>query len=223
MIRRLIFPLLIGVLGCAALLVLGLWQVQRLAWKQGILSQIESRMAADPVPLDTIPDPDPEADRYRPVTVTGRLTGEEAPVLTSDGGAGYRVIAVLETGARRVLVDLGFVPLDAKDSPRTGTVSIAGTLHWPQEADGWTPDPSDDNIWFARDVPRMAEALGTEPVLVVARQVAPDVGTRVLPVNTAAIPNDHLHYAITWFMLALLWAAMSLYLGYRALRAGPKE
>ena len=32
-----------------------------------------------------------------------------------------------------------------------------------------------------------------------------------MPVDTTRIPNDHLQYAITWFSLAAIWAAMSLY------------
>jgi hypothetical protein len=48
--------------------------------------------------------------------------------------------------------------------------TITGTLHWPRETDGYTPPPDPvTGMWFARDVPAMAEALRTEPVLVVAR------------------------------------------------------
>ena len=57
----------------------------------------------------------------------------------------------------------------------------------------------------------MAAALQTRPVLVVARQVDPTLpGIDALPVDTAAIPNDHMQYAITWFSLAALWLAMTV-------------
>ena len=44
-----------------------------------------------------------------------------------------------------------------------------------------------------------------------------------LPVDTAAIPNDHLQYAITWFSLAAIWIAMSIAFILRARRAPKKS
>lgn len=221
--RRLIFPLLLGVLGVVVLLGLGTWQLQRLAWKEGILNQIDSRIAAAPVALPAAPDS--VEDRYLPVMVAGDATGEELHVLTSGDGAGYRVIAAFETeDARRIMIDLGFAELDAKNTVRAADgLRVTGNLHWPEEVDGWTPTPDlGANIWFARDVPAMAQALNAEPVLVVARQIdgaAFDVNP--LPINTASITNDHLNYAITWFLLAIVWAAMSGFLIYRVAAAHP--
>jgi surfeit locus 1 family protein len=65
-------------------------------------------------------------------------------------------------------------------------------------------------MWFARDIAQMAGELGTEPLLIVAREVAPpEPGVTPLPVDTGHIPNDHLSYAITWFSLAAIWAVMT--------------
>jgi surfeit locus 1 family protein len=50
MTRRMILPLLFGLVGCAILIGLGTWQLQRLAWKQGILAQISARLNDTPVP-----------------------------------------------------------------------------------------------------------------------------------------------------------------------------
>jgi surfeit locus 1 family protein len=232
-VRRIVFPVLLGVLGCAVLIALGTWQLRRLEWKEAILAQIEARIAADPVALPVAVDP--EADRYLPVTVTGALGGEEMHVLTSlkDVGPGYRVISVMTSGDRRVLVDLGFVPEELKNAPRMAeSVTVTGNLHWPQETDGWTPDPDTDrDIWFARDVGAMAGVMGAEDLMVIAREVsgpvsaplsAADLGVTPLPIDTATIPNDHLNYAITWFSLAVVWAVMSGVLIWRAIGTGRK-
>ena len=97
MLRRMIFPLLIGLLGGAILISLGVWQVNRLAWKEGVLADIADRLVAAPVALPN--DPDPQRDRYLPVTVTGRFTGDQLDVLVSRKqiGAGVRVIEAFET------------------------------------------------------------------------------------------------------------------------------
>jgi surfeit locus 1 family protein len=36
-----------------------------------------------------------------------------------------------------------------------------------------------------------------------------------VPVNKSGIRNNHMEYAITWFMLAAVWAAMSAFFFYR--------
>ena len=213
---RLIFPVLLGLVGCAILVGLGLWQVQRLEWKTGVLAEIEARIAADPVSLPAAPDP--EADRYLPVSATGRIAGQGLRVLvTPEGlGPGYRRILPFETGGQTLLLDAGWVPLESGALPE-GEIEVLGNLHWPEEVDGWTPAPEGD-LWFARDVPAMAEAMGTEPVLIIARSLSDPGGLTPLPVGTSGIANDHLEYAITWFSLALVWAAMSVYLIVRTTR-----
>jgi surfeit locus 1 family protein len=216
MLRRLAFPLVIGLGGTAILVALGIWQMQRLEWKRGILAEIEARIAAPPAELPEAPDP--EAHRYLPVAVEGRFVegqnvGGELLVLISLKGIGpaYRVIApfVTEDG-RRILVDRGYVPDAAKAALRPGgEASLVGNLHWPDETDGFTPDP-DGALWFARDVPAMAGYLGTEPVLLVLREPSETAtGITPLPVDSGGIPNNHLQYAITWFSLAAIWLAMT--------------
>ncbi len=215
--RPILFLLVFGLTGLAVLVSLGNWQMRRLQWKEAILDEIEARIAADPVALPA--DPDPERDKYLAVTVTGRMEPGEIPVLVStrDLGAGYRIIAPFVTAdGRRILIDRGYVPTSAKDAPRAlGPMTVIGNLHWPDEIDSFTPEPDRKaNIWFARDVPALAAELGTDPVLVIARSRT-DPGVTPLPVDTAGIPNDHLQYAVTWYGLALVWAAMTGYFLWR--------
>ena len=210
---RFLLPLLFGLLGTAILLSLGVWQMQRLEWKQGILSEIDRRIAgpAEPIPAT----PDPETDRYQPVSLDGTVGAEELFVLISrkQVGPGYRVVSAFETETgRRVLLDKGFVPIAAREEDRfTGPMSVTGNLHWPDERTSATPDNDvAGNTWFARDLEAMADLLGTEPLLVVAREMAPaDPGVTPLPVDSSGIPNDHLQYAITWFSLAAVWLVMT--------------
>lgn len=218
--RRMITPLLFGLIGGAILIGLGVWQMQRLAWKEAILAEIDARIVAAPVALP--PAPTLDADRYRPVAVTGRLTGEEILVLVSRKqiGPGYRVVAVMETETgRRILIDRGFLPEAARGLPReAGALDVTGNLHWPDEVDGFTPEPdARTGVWFARDLPAMAQALRTEPVLVVARSDTGD-GIEPMPTDSAAIPNDHLGYAVQWFLLALVWVGMTAFFLWRIRR-----
>lgn len=218
--RRYLFPLILGVAGCAILLTLGLWQMRRLAWKHDILARIEARIDETPAELADLAAPDPQTDRYRPVRLFGR-TGDDVLVLSGrkGQGAGFEVIAALTLqDGRRVLLDRGFIPETVKDAPRpSATLTVAGNLLWPEETDSYTPPPDPAaRLWFARDVASMSEFLKTEPILVVARSAEGQEPSIVpVPVDTAGIPNDHLNYAITWFSLAAVWAGMTVYLLWR--------
>ncbi len=209
--KRVLVPLIFGIAGVAVLVGLGRWQIERLAWKEGVLADIEARIAAEPVALPEAVAPG--ADRYLPVAATGRIGGRALRVLVSrkQVGPGYRLVSALETGGRRVLLDRGFVAVaDAIPQPE-GEVTVRGNLHWPDDRLSSTPENDvAGNMWFARDIAQMAAELGTEPLLIVARQVSPpEAGVTPLPVDTGHIPNDHLSYAITWFSLAAIWAAMT--------------
>jgi len=219
--RRYIFPLLLGVIGAAILCALGIWQLQRLEWKEGKIAEIEARLAADSVGMPEAPTY--EVDNYRGVEVGGELMGDELHVLTStkQDGPGFRVIRKLDVlDGRMILADLGFVPEAQKNDPReAGAVFIRGNLIWPDETDSYTPDPNlERNIWFARDVDRMAEALGTMPIMVSARSIVPEMDTTPMPV-TVNIPNNHMEYVITWFSLMAVWIMMTVFWLWRIRRA----
>lgn len=216
MIKRMIGPILMGVIGIAILLWLGTWQIQRLAWKEGILAEITAEIAAPPVPLPAMISTDM---KYLPVTATGTIGQEELHVLVSrvDIGAGYRVIAPFELeDGRRVLLDRGFIKTEAKGDFRAAHEdSVVGNLHWPDDMNSSTPAPDmGKNIWFGRDIAAMATALDTSEVLIVARADTGQ-GIEAMPVGIEGIKNDHLGYAITWFSLAFVWFGMTLFLLWR--------
>ena len=223
--RRSFFFIFICIGGAAILLWLGFWQAQRLEWKLGVIADIDARIKAAPIPLPDVLDP--ENDAYLPVEVRGVVAPEYLRVLVSQKeiGAGYRIISAMDLGGLRVLLDRGFMLVDQTEVPvHEGSETVRGNLQWPQEVDGFTPEPDmAKNIWFARDVAAMAAALNTEEIFVVAKQTSFEDGPiRPLPVDTSAIPNDHLSYAITWFSLAAIWIAMTLAFTLRARRA-PKQ
>ena len=216
--RRYLFPLILGVVGCAVLIYLGLWQLDRRAWKEDMLADITAGIQADPVPLPDAIDP---SMKYLPVTVSGTTTGAEIDVLshTREQGAGYQIVSRFVTDdGRAILLDRGFVPQEARRIDRPPVrLQVTGNLHWPQDASSSTPAPNmDENIWFARDVDAMALTLDTLPVLVVASAVEGDnQGARPLPVAIEGIPNNHLSYAVQWFLIAATWAVMTLGLIWR--------
>jgi surfeit locus 1 family protein len=217
MLRNTIFALILGLSGAGVLVSLGVWQMQRLAWKEAIIGKAEGMIAAAPIPLPA--DPDPATDRYRAVRVTGAFIGGEAHVLTStrEDGPGFLVVAAyLTTDGRRILIDRGYVPETAKTTPRPGrAVAVEGNLNWPDDVTSSTPPyDADRAIWYGRDVTGIAGLLETEPVLIIARSDTGD-GVTAQPVTTAGFRNDHWQYAVTWFSLAAVWLGMTVLLLWR--------
>ncbi|TDL91147.1 SURF1 family protein [Meridianimarinicoccus aquatilis] len=210
---RNLLPILFGIAGTVFLVSLGVWQMQRLEWKQGILAEMDAHMTATPVAIPA--NPDPVGDAFLPVRATGAIGAREILVQSSlkSIGPGYRVLAPFTFEDRTILIDRGFIRSTGRDTmrPAVEDVTLIGNLHWPDEIDGFTPDP-EGALWFARDVPVIAAELGTEPLLLVVRQTSEDPrAVTPLPVDTAGIPNNHLQYAVTWFLLAIVWAGMTAF------------
>lgn len=220
MLSKARFPLALGIAGCGILIALGIWQVQRLHWKQSVIATIAARIEAPPQALPA--NPAEATDEYVRVEVFGTLHPDPLHVLTFKefSGPGFRVIQALQlTDGRKVMVDLGFIPEADKNQPAAiGELRLVGSLLWPDETDAFTPKPNlGENIWFARDLEPMAQALGTQPILIVASNTDRELAPLPLPV-TIAIANNHLQYAITWFALALVWALMTVYALWRIRR-----
>jgi surfeit locus 1 family protein len=132
-----IWPLVFGIGGVAILMSLGIWQVQRLAWKEGILADIEARIAA---PAEALPDaPIPSRIATCPwKSRSASLAADYVRVLVSQRGQGaqYRVISALSTpGGRRILVDRGVMPTEGgppehESGPSPSPATCTGRRRW---------------------------------------------------------------------------------------------
>jgi surfeit locus 1 family protein len=204
---------------------LGIWQLQRLEWKRGLLAQREAALAASPVaPPRTLGEA--RAQQFHTIVTDGTFLNEKEVLLNAigpRGGAGFNVLTPLrEAGGRAIFVNRGFVPTALKARARraagqpSGTVGVAGLLLLPPEQKpGWfIPDNRpDQGEWFWVDLPAMEAADGLTDVapFYIAADATPNPGGWPRGGATPlSLPNDHLQYAITWFSLAV--AAVVIYL-----------
>jgi surfeit locus 1 family protein len=223
--RSLILPGLATLVALAILVGLGTWQLQRKAWKEGLIAQIESRAYGAPgpiVPEDQWPAWRADQDEFRKVQVTGAfLHRDEAPVYGlapgSQQGAplqGYYLVTPfrLRTGAI-VMVNRGFVPTELRDPARRpesqpeGEVTVTGLVRAPEARNPFTPkdDPA-KNLWFTRDPQAIAAAHDLRrvaPFLIDADAIPNPGGWPKGGLTPLTLPNSHLQYAFTWYGLAL--------------------
>jgi surfeit locus 1 family protein len=216
---------LVTLFALIALVSLGVWQVQRLAWKEALIARIEARSLAAPVPLPPAsqwPTLKPDDYEYRHVELRGRFDDREALVFRGSGpesgeGPGYLVLAPLSLpDGTSVIVNRGFVPSAAKDpashAPPRGELTLTGLMREPEPRNPFTPaDRPDQDQWFTRDPGAIAARFGLTrpaPFSVDADysgdpNALPRGGTTVI-----AFPNNHLGYALTWFGLAAALAGV---------------
>lgn len=222
----------LALVALAILIALGNWQVQRLAWKEGLIDAIAERMAGAPLPLEQVEDRfarTRDVD-YLPVMANGTFEHgrEQHFFATHQGASGYYVYTPLRLGDGRALfVNRGFVPFDRKDAQtRTegqiaGLVTVTGLARDPlAEKPGgvYENDPA-ANIFYWKDLEAMTANAGLDRARVlpffVDSDAAPNPGG--LPIGGVTIvnlPNSHLQYAITWYGLAValvgVWIALVL-------------
>jgi len=214
----------------AILVALGVWQLQRLAWKEEVIANIGARIHQ---PAQPLPPPaqwaalQPDDYDYRHVRVRGRYQPGEILIFRSSApaaadravGPGYQVMTpfALEGGGA-VLVNRGFAPLAWKDRPEirtpppAGVVEISGLMRPPEERNPFTPaDEPAKGLWYTRDPAAMAAALKLENPAPFALDLDADPASRGWPHGGATelnIPNNHLSYAWTWFGLAATLAGV---------------
>jgi surfeit locus 1 family protein len=207
-VRKLILPGISTAVMFVMLLGLGIWQVQRLGWKEGILAQIDAAEARPGVPLQG------EPDIFTKVRAVGTLRGDlvahyglEQRIVPRQGEQiGSQMIVPMErAGADPVLVDLGWVPQSAHEA-----------LPMPDHIDGFirpgdspgTFSPAPDfvrNQFFTLEPAVIGRALGlahVAPFVLVAMGRTPAIGYPDPAQNLPRPANNHLIYAITWFSLA---------------------
>ena len=218
-LRPLILPAIWTLLVGAILVALGVWQLERLAWKEGILARIEARTKAAPIPLPapkTWASLDPREYEYRRVTLRGTFdNARETPVFrSSETGPGYLILTPLHlVDGGTVLINRGFVPEKLKNVATRpeglwdGTTTITGLMRGPESRNAFTPaDDAVKDIFFTRDPVLIAahDGLRDAAPFTVDADSSPNAGGWPRGGATeTAIPNNHFSYALTWFGLAL--------------------
>lgn len=193
---------LITVPAVAVMVGLGVWQLQRLEWKESLLARVQERIHAPPVPLPAAVD-DPGAIDLRPVTVAGVLLdsrSQKVPARPRQGRAGYEIITPLvRAQGAPVLVNRGWVPLDDRSAPGPDRpVTWRGVARMPGSA-GWV------------HIPDLVAAAGIGAALPVVVEVLPGQEPPGAPAGIeprADLPNNHFQYALTWFGLAATLAVI---------------
>jgi len=204
----------------ALFIALGVWQVERRAWKLNLIAAVDRRVHAAPQPAPgpaAWPGFSAEAETYTSVQASGTFLNDRETLVqaVTELGPGFWLLVPLRTDEGwTVLVNRGFVPPN-RVNPETRPdgvpavhATVTGLLRAPEPGGAFLRgNDSGANRWFSRDVATIAAARGLGPVApyFIDANATPNLGGFPIGgLTVVAFRNSHLVYAFTWFGLAAL-------------------
>lgn len=178
----------------AAMVGLGIWQLQRKGRKEALIAQYAANRSLPPIAFPRIPVDDALLFRRAAAMCLEPVAWSTRNGRNAKGGLGWRQIAQCRTGAEgpgfAVQVGLSRTP-DGKPAWRGGEVS------------GYITHAPDDQ-------PLIASLFGRarpKTLMLVADTPAPGLDANPAP-DLASVPNNHLAYAVQWFLFAAIAAVI---------------
>jgi surfeit locus 1 family protein len=215
-------PFIFFLVGFFTLICLGTWQLHRLDWKTALIAKIQENAAKPMVSCEdmllTCQNPQEEME-FRDLTIAGELDGNHRFKVLSkvyDGDLGYHLIVPVRlNGGSLILVNWGWVPKEISMAEITlpQTVSITGYLMKASGQTAFTPENNyADNAFYTVLPGEVAREKGWStllPFYIIRTSV--NEGEKKYPIPAKkqfSLRNFHLQYAITWYILALIWGVV---------------
>jgi cytochrome oxidase assembly protein ShyY1 len=179
MIRRLpIIPTILVLTAAAVMIGLGIWQLQRARWKDGLVARYARAETLPPLEYPTIPLSDEQLPLFRHATgVCLRPIGQRAVAgAVLAGEPGYVHIVDCATGA---------------EGPGM-SVEV-----------GWSKDPNARVNWSGGPVSGVIAPDRRMRMRLVAASAPPGLEPSAVP-SLRIIANNHRSYALQWFAFALI-------------------
>lgn len=183
-----IVPTIIVALAVLLMVRLGFWQLHRLHEKEALLARYAANAAKPPSPVAALfPIRDDALYRRSSAYCLNVVKWQAEAGRAADGTSGWRHIASCRTGAEGpgIVVDMG--------------VSAEST------APAWNGGPVSGRLTRAPNSQPLAARLLGKPIvsspMIVSDNAAPGLKPTAQP-NPSDIPNNHLAYAVQWFLFA---------------------
>ena len=179
MIRR--FPLIptIVVLAAVAVMIrLGIWQLERAKWKEGLLARYAQAEKAPPVIWPNRP-----------------VREQDLPLFRYATGVCVQPVGERIVGGESAAGEPGFVHvIDCRTGARGAVMSVAV---------GWSKNPNAKTSWGGGPVSGIIGPDRRTGMRLVAATPAPGLQASAPP-SIESIPNNHMSYAIQWFAFAAI-------------------
>ncbi len=170
-------PIFVSIIVAAAvgtMIYLGFWQLQRAEWKEGLLATYEQAADKPSIAYPAVPDDDePPYFRKSSVNCLEVIDWRSTSGRSAAGQSGWAHIATCKTS-----------------SEGPGAQIVAGWSTKPED-----PDWQGGNVEgiIAPDTRHVIRLVASEPVAALQKSQPPSIED---------IPNNHMAYAVQWFLFA---------------------
>jgi surfeit locus 1 family protein len=187
-----IVPTLIVLLAVAAMIGLGVWQLQRREEKEAAIAQYAANLNRPTISFPTSGMGDDKLFRRATAMCLQPVGWTRQGGRSAKGTTGWRQIAECRTGAEGpgLLVDMG-VTTDAGFRPTWSGGAVTGTI---------THAPDSTPL-----IARIFGGSATKRLMLIAEQPAVGLEPTAKP-QLSSVPNNHLAYAVQWFLFAAVAA-----------------
>ena len=233
----------IALVACIILMALfttlGIWQSQRLLWKQSLIGNLQQKLTNSPIELEAFTrnyqidnNIDILATRYSeqggeftPVTLRGKFLPHIFFLLNrskqSKAGVNWLQIYQDEGTGKNILLNRGWLPFELKDAPKPDLPNpshIEIMIRLPRGQAPFIPDNlPDNNLWFYIDTQQKGQLsdLRLEKYYGLVKENPEGFDYPSAYQWNFDIPNNHLQYMLTWFAFALITLVMGVYYQWR--------
>lgn len=227
-----LWPTVVTLLLLPVMIGLGIWQLQRADWKQGLVDMHEGKARLSPVAFETAMVGDDT--QYRRVFARGYYDMEHQLLLdnrTFQGHAGYHVLTPLRLADSEavVLVNRGWVPVGSSRAVlpeipgTTGEVLVDATIQLPPKKYFRLGEVDEDNTGWPKvvqefQIESLEQLLGAklQPLLLLLDKDDEFGFIRDWKPVYGVTPDKHRAYAVQWFTLAIV--LLMIYIGVNTKR-----
>ena len=211
---------------CVAILCgMGVWQVQRLQWKNHIIAELQESYTAGKdhkIADDVLAAVNKHNRDFAYGTIEGHLLKDKAILLGPrmlDGRSGYNLLIPMELPDNNgtLIVDTGWVSdlwndtLEERLATLPLDVTVRGLVRYPDYSSLASNNSPENDLWFRADPLEIAKAKDlkdTHAVLLFADNIDPPLQD-VSPHAEKFLPrNKHMQYALFWFAMAAAMAGV---------------
>lgn len=208
-------------IGMIILISLGTWQLERLKWKEDLISKITNAYAQKsqlPIDLEAIA----ASPEFTYGTLTGILKPDKAfllgPPRIKNDIQGLDLIVPIEVKTRKtthtVLVNMGWTSATLKDQPiytlQDTKITFNGLLRFFSWNAFTPPNNPQDDLWYRLDIPLISASKSLKnlyPAVLVADHSnhkfdAAFFGDGRIAEIRKLPNNNHMQYALFWFAMA---------------------
>ncbi len=198
---------------------LGIWQLDRLKWKEELIYNFNNLQDQKPLSLSMGKMKYPSIEEFTKIISRGTINRSKKiflPAKTNNGKNGIRIGSLLtDNHGNNYLIDEGWFPENKyeyfKNNNQIINVEIIGYIRFPTQKKMFTPENSEKlNEWYYYDLQQIQDYIGVKiNQKFFIKNMSKYSEDFLVPSSIKHnFTNNHLQYAITWFLMSISFGAI---------------